>query len=102
MELFNIDFNDVLQVEINGQKILIHLMKEREPNTVKLGIDAPKSIAVNREEVYRAKKRIEQIIDEKEAVPGRIKTFDVKRGMGFASLRELNQDIFIHYKFFKK
>ena len=53
MEIVNIDFETALTIEINGEKILVTPFKERDPNVIKLGIDAPRSITVNREEVQQ-------------------------------------------------
>jgi carbon storage regulator len=53
MEIVNIDFETSLTLDINGERILITPFKERDPNVIKLGIDAPRSITVNREEVQQ-------------------------------------------------
>jgi carbon storage regulator len=52
MEIINIEFESSLVV-INGkQKIKITVFKTPEHGNIKLGIDAPRGVSVNREEIY--------------------------------------------------
>lgn len=56
MDIRNIQFEEKLVLTINNQTIEItpFLIKE-EPGNIKLGIDAPYGVAVNREEIYKRK-----------------------------------------------
>ena len=52
MEIFMVDFESPFTLELQGKKVTITPFKERDPNIIKLGIDAPKSMTVNREEIH--------------------------------------------------
>ena len=63
MEIFKVDFEASFTLEVHGEKVTITPFKERDPGIIKLGIDAPKTMTVNREEIHLQllqKKREEQ------------------------------------------
>lgn len=67
MEIVKVDFEKPFTLELYGQKVTITPFKERDPNIIKLGIDAPKSMTVNREEIHLQllkKKQAEQAEQE--------------------------------------
>ncbi len=49
----SVDFEDHALLHINGELIKITPFKEHDPSVIKLGIDAPKTTTVNREEVHK-------------------------------------------------
>lgn len=100
MEILTVDFDDNILLEIYGEKISIHPTRELDPSIVRLGINAPKHVMVNREEVYHAKKKLERL-DVDDRVVGKVKRFNSSKGMGFATVDHLDKDILIHYKQFK-
>lgn|GEM_PF-808834 len=53
MEILSVDFEEHALLHINGELIKITPFKERDPSVIKLGIDAPKTTTVNREEVHQ-------------------------------------------------
>lgn len=57
MEIRIIEFEKKLVLIINNQKIDItpFLVKD-DPGNIKIGIDAPRGLAVNREEIFKRKK----------------------------------------------
>ena len=50
MEILTLDFEDHALLNINGELVKLTPFKERDPNIIKVGVDAPKSMTVNREE----------------------------------------------------
>ena len=66
MEIITIPFEESLVIELNGQIVTIVAFKTAELSNIKLGIEAPRSIKVNREEVYLALKKKQQC-EEQEA-----------------------------------
>ena len=53
MEILNVNFEDTAILEINGTKVSLTPFQERDENIIKIGVDAPKSIRVNREEIHK-------------------------------------------------
>ena len=53
MEILSVDFEKHALLRINGELIKITPFKERDPSVIKLGIDAPRTTTVNREEVHK-------------------------------------------------
>ena len=47
-----VDFEDHALLNINGELVKLTPFKERDPNIIKVGVDAPKSMTVNREEIH--------------------------------------------------
>jgi carbon storage regulator len=57
MDIVTLNFKDEkLVINHHHQKITITLQKNKLDNSVSLGIDAPRTISVDREEIYRLKK----------------------------------------------
>ncbi|OGV44282.1 MAG: carbon storage regulator [Legionellales bacterium RIFCSPHIGHO2_12_FULL_42_9] len=54
MEIITISFEEPIQINLNGEIISIVAFKTAERGNIKFGIEAPRSIKVNREEVVRA------------------------------------------------
>jgi len=55
MEIRTIAFEHNLIIIKDGKKIQITPFRTLEPGNIKLGIDAPKGVEVNREEIYKRK-----------------------------------------------
>lgn len=56
MDLMNLNYDDFFELDLRGQKIKITLLKNKEnPDEYAFGIDAPRSVAINREEIYQRK-----------------------------------------------
>ena len=53
MEILNVTFEDTAIIEINGIKVGLTPFKEHDESVIKIGVDAPKSLTVNREEVQK-------------------------------------------------
>lgn len=60
MDILNVPFEEPFTVELNGEKVQVIAFKTLEHGNIKFGVEAPRSIKVHREEIYRA-------IKEKEA-----------------------------------
>jgi carbon storage regulator len=58
MEIKVIQFESTLIIIQNKQEIHITPFLTSEHGNIKLGIDAPKGISIDREEVYKRKKKI--------------------------------------------
>lgn len=54
MEIFTIPFEKPLRIELYGEVVEVMAFKTNEPENVKFGIIAPKTLKVHREEVYKA------------------------------------------------
>lgn len=58
MELMSLSFDETLILEVKGEKVKITLLQNKDnPDEYAFGIDAPRSVALNREEIYKKKKR---------------------------------------------
>lgn len=55
MEITTVEFERQLVINIKNQKISIIPFLTLEHGNIKFGIDAPRGLAVNREEVYKRK-----------------------------------------------
>lgn len=65
MEIRTVTFESELIITLeNNQKVVITPFKTHEPGNFKLGIDAPKHVSINRQEIYLRKQ--EQFKKEKE------------------------------------
>lgn len=53
MEILNVAFEDTATIEINGIKVGLTPFREQDENIVKIGINAPKCLTVNREEIQK-------------------------------------------------
>lgn len=54
MDIISLDFEESLTIQIAGQTIQLVAFKTAEHGNIKFGIDAPRTIAVHREEIYQA------------------------------------------------
>ncbi|HIF0302624.1 TPA: carbon storage regulator [Legionella pneumophila] len=65
MEIRTVAFESELIITLkNNQKVVITPFKTHEPGNFKLGVDAPKHVSINRQEIYLRKQ--EQFKKEKE------------------------------------
>ena len=53
MNIIHVSFEKPIQLSVNGEIVTITAFKTTERENIKFGIDAPRSIQVNREEVYQ-------------------------------------------------
>lgn len=53
MDIINVAFEEPLRLEIYGHEVILYAFKAVEPCHVKFGIQAPRSLKVHREEVYK-------------------------------------------------
>ena len=56
MQLINIEVESHMTLVYNNQPIKITPFFTRDKGTIKLGIDAPKALPVNREEIHQKKR----------------------------------------------
>ena len=62
MDILNINFEESLYIQMDGEVVRLIAFRTPEPNNIKFGIQAPKSLKVHREEVYQAiKQKAEQL-----------------------------------------
>ncbi|OGV39204.1 MAG: carbon storage regulator [Legionellales bacterium RIFCSPHIGHO2_12_FULL_42_9] len=54
MEIITIPFEEPIQIHLNGEIVTVIVFKTTDRDNLKFGIEAPRSIKVNREEIYRA------------------------------------------------
>lgn len=57
MELISIPFNKQLIITKDNQQVVVNVFHTAEDGNIKLGIVAPKGIAVDREEIYARKQK---------------------------------------------
>jgi len=60
MDIINVAFEDPIMFQLNGEIIRLIAFKTPEHGNIKFGVDAPRTIAVHREEIYHAIKKKEQ------------------------------------------
>jgi sRNA-binding carbon storage regulator CsrA len=62
MEIITIEFEKKLVIIINNHKVdIIPFLMKDDPGTIKLGIDAPFEVSVNREEIHKRKQEQQQL-----------------------------------------
>ncbi|GGI77169.1 carbon storage regulator [Legionella impletisoli] len=61
MRIIQIPFEDPLVINIEGEVVKLVAFKTQEHGNIKFGVNAPRSINVHREEIYRAIKQKEKI-----------------------------------------
>lgn len=64
MDIVTLDFEEVLTFNVNGEVVQIMAFKTAEEGNVKFGVNASRSVKVNREEIYRAMKE-KQLLNKK-------------------------------------
>lgn len=58
MDLMSLEYDEAFEIDLRGQKIKVTLLKNKEnPDEYAFGVDAPRSVAINREEIYQRKKK---------------------------------------------
>jgi len=58
MDIFTLDYNEAIYFELDGKQIKITMIENKvNPDEYALGIDAPRSVSVNREEIYNRKRQ---------------------------------------------
>ncbi len=58
MELLSLDYNESVVIEIDGKKVKMTLLVNKEnPDEYAFGIEAPRDVAINREEIYQKKNK---------------------------------------------
>ncbi len=55
MEIYNLDFEKKLIIQLNNQSITLTVFRTIEHGNIKFGIDAPAAIRINRQEIYLKK-----------------------------------------------
>lgn len=61
MDIMTLDYDDSFVIELRGERVRISLLRNKEnPDEYALGVDAPRSVAINREEIYLRKKRSQE------------------------------------------
>ena len=61
MDLLSLDYNDSIVIEMGETKVKMTLLVNKEnPDEFAFGVDAPRSVAINREEIYQKKLKGEE------------------------------------------
>ena len=60
MEIITVDFEEPVVLSVNNEAVRVVAFKTQEHGHIKFGVDAPRSIKVDREEVYLAIKKQEE------------------------------------------
>ena len=58
MEILNVTFERPFLITKDGKKVQLVLYRTPEPGNIKMGIDAPRDITVDREEIAIAKRML--------------------------------------------
>ena len=59
MDLMSLEYNESFVIDLKGEKVRITLLKNKDnPDEYAFGIDAPRSIDVNREEIFKLKNTV--------------------------------------------
>ena len=56
MDIVNVEFEKEMKLTVNQQEVLLTCFKTDEHGNIKFGINAPRQIAVNRQEIFEMKK----------------------------------------------
>ncbi|MFA5960701.1 MAG: carbon storage regulator [Tatlockia sp.] len=57
MDIVTIPFEEPLTICINSERVQVIAFKTLEHGNIKFGVEAPRSVAVHREEIYHAIKQ---------------------------------------------
>mgnify|MGYP000197507294 CR=1 FL=1 len=58
MDIYKLDYNESIYFQLNGKQIKVMLVENKvNPDEYALGVDAPRSVSVNREEIYNRKRQ---------------------------------------------
>jgi sRNA-binding carbon storage regulator CsrA len=56
MDIYTLDYSESVYFELDGKQIRVMLIENKvNPDEYALGVDAPRSISVNREEIHNKK-----------------------------------------------
>lgn len=62
MDIINLEFNDSIMFDVNNESIKLTLLRNKEnQDEYALGVDAPRAVSINREEIYFRKNRSKQL-----------------------------------------
>lgn len=67
MEITQVKFEDKIIITKNNQNIILTSFETNEHGNIKFGIDAPKGVSIDREEIYllkQQKRRQEEFYEE--------------------------------------
>jgi carbon storage regulator len=64
MDIVTLSFKEPLIISIGGTIVKLTPYKTQEPGNIKFGIDAPLSINVHREEIYKAIQTKQHLVEE--------------------------------------
>ncbi len=56
MDIINIEFEESLTIKLNGEKVNLTVFRTDEHGNVKFGVNAPRSMSVDREEIAEQKR----------------------------------------------
>ena len=58
MDLMSLQYDESFEIDLRGTKIKVTLLRNKEnPDEYAFGVDAPRSVGINREEIYQRKKK---------------------------------------------
>lgn len=60
MDIILLPFEESLTLRVNGETVQIVAFKTQEHGNIKLGVDAPRTVNIHREEIYYAIKQKEE------------------------------------------
>ena len=63
MNIINLDFEEPLYININGNLVQMFVFKTQEPGNIKFGIEAPRTVQVHREEIYQIIQQKKDLVD---------------------------------------
>ncbi len=63
MNIINLDFEEPLYININGNLVQMFVFKTQEPGNLKFGIEAPRTVQVHREEIYQIIQQKKYLVD---------------------------------------
>ena len=62
MDIINLEFNDSIMFDVNNESVKLTLLRNKEnQDEYALGVDAPRAVSINREEIYFRKNRSKQL-----------------------------------------
>lgn len=61
MEILSLDYEQPMSLTIGTSTITFTVFKSPELGVVSIGVDAPRTLSVNREEIYKLKKEKGQV-----------------------------------------
>lgn len=55
MDILNVEFEKELKLTVNSQEVTLTCFKTDEHGNIKFGVNAPRQLAVNRQEIFEMK-----------------------------------------------